>query len=553
MSLVHVKDALRGPWFLDGVQQEGLPPGVLHGDSLDGDRIERGAHGPIVGIVDFLNRTRYGFSSHGVPQYLFHPLDKRFPPMIVGSKAAPTVNQWGIITTKDMVWNTAKSKWPSVGLQQLLGPVGNPEIEVAARLRQYLRQVPRTKIAVDDASLSNTLPPVEEWETCFNIDPAGCRDVDDILAWRKQGDNLEFSIGIALVAPAVPTDSPLDLKARALGQTLYREGVVVEPMLPAALSEGSLSLLADGKPRGVLAAVWTLYEDEREVKGPEWRVFSVVNKATYTYESVLVHELSHSIPIYLKQILRKDVGSDPHHWIEAAMIAYNHAAAQTLAAAGQGILRCHQTCKRQTCHLAMSDDKSSIASCKAGCHKGLKSAEWSDLASQTGCAELAFLGFAAGEYTAVEENVGHAGLGLDLYCHASSPLRRYADLENQRVLLALLDSHLDSQHLNSLPKHLNERAKAAKQFERDVWFLTHLSSEHLTTAEGFLISSQASMDTRKYKVYVPAWRRMITVRSDTPDFQQLAPATPVQITAFWDVRQVRNPFVFRIQPIVSTM
>ncbi len=538
MSLVHVKDALKGPWILtssvEGVLRSSLEhytepplPGVLHGDILHFDseihhfgnvRIERGTHGPIVGIVDFLNRTRYGFSSHGVPQYLFHPLDKRFPPMIVGSKAAPTANQWGIITTKDMTWNTAKSKWPSVGLQQLLGPVGTPEIEVAARLRQYLRQVPRTKIAVDDASLSNTLPPVEEWETCFNIDPAGCRDVDDILAWRTHNGHLEFAIGIALVAPAVPTGSPLDCKARALGQTLYREGVVVEPMLPAALSEGSLSLLADGKPRGVLAAVWTLHESESEVKGPTWRVFSVVNKATYTYESVLDHEVSHSIPIYLKQILRKDVGSDPHHWIEAAMIAYNHAAAQTLAKAGQGILRSH---------------------------KGLKSAEWSDLASQTGCAELAFIGFAAGKYTGVEENVGHSGLGLDMYCHASSPLRRYADLENQRILLALLGS----QHLTSspsLPKHLNERAKAAKQFERDVWFLSHLSSEHLTTAEGFLISSQPSMDTWKYKVYVPAWRRMITVRSDTPDFQQLNPATPVAITAFWDVRQVRNPFVFRM-------
>ncbi len=518
--LVEVKDAQQGPWFLDGVQQDGLPPCVLHGDHLDGDQIERGDHGPIVGIVDFLNRTRYGLSSRGVPQYLFHPLDKRFPPMIVGSKAAPTANQWGVITTKGLVWNATKSKWPSVALQQLLGPVGTPEVEVAARLRQYLRQVPRTtKLA--DVDASNTLPPLEDWDTCFNIDPAGCRDVDDVLAWRKQGDHLEVAIGIALVVPAVPTGSPLDCKARALGQTLYREGVVVEPMLPAALSEGSLSLLADGTPRGVLAAVWELHESARDVKGPTWRVFSVVNKATYTYESVLDSEVSHKIPRYLSQIVGKDVGTDPHHWIEAAMIAYNHAAAQTLAKAGQGILRCH---------------------------RGIRSVEWSDLATKTGCADLAFLGFAAGEYTTVEENVGHSGLALDTYCHASSPLRRYADLENQRVLLALLDyQHPTSSP--SLPKHLNERAKAAKQFERDVWFLSHLSSEHLTHAEGFLVSlSEPGMGLSawKYKVYVPTWRRMITVRSDTPEFQKLMTGTPVRITAFWDIRQIRNPFVFRM-------
>jgi hypothetical protein len=439
--------------------------------------------------------------------------------MIVGSKATPTANQWGIITTKEMVWNTAKSKWPSVGLQQLLGPVGNQEVEIVARIRHYLRQVPRTKISVADASLSFNsfkLPPIEEWDTCFNIDPEGCKDVDDILAWRLHNGILEFAIGIALVAPAVPTESLIDERAKALGQTLYREGIAIEPMLPSELSEGSLSLLADGNPRGVLAVVWELHENH--VKGPTWRAFSICNRATYTYESVLEASVAAEIPNYLGRIVG-DVGTDPHHWIEAAMIAYNHAAAQILVNAGQGILRCH---------------------------KGMKSEEWTEIANKTACPEVAFLGSTAGLYTTVEENVGHTGLGLDMYCHASSPLRRYADLENQRILLTILQTH-ESQHRPiPIAQHLNERNKAAKQFERDVWFLSHLSSDHLTTADGFLISSSSTTNTWKYKVYVPTWRRIITVRSDTPEFQQLVPATPLEITAFWDVRQVRTPFVFRM-------
>jgi hypothetical protein len=189
METIHIKHALRGPWTMDGEKREGPPPpGLLHGDQYDPltGVIVRADHGPIVGIVDFTAKTRYGFSSRGVPQYLFHPADPRFPPMIVGSKAPATVNQWGIITTKGLVWSTTKSRWPSVHLQELLGPVGMPEVEAEVLRLRYLRPVPRSKteFAVALEADTSAVSP-ESWDVIFNIDPAGCRDVDDILAWRQ--------------------------------------------------------------------------------------------------------------------------------------------------------------------------------------------------------------------------------------------------------------------------------------------------------------------------------------------------------------------------------
>ncbi len=201
MKPIRVKHALHGPWWVGDEQREGPPPGLLHGDAWDETTgaIQRGNHGKIVGIVDLMARTRYGFSSRGVPQYLFHPADPKWPPMIVGSKAPTTENQWGVVSTKDLVWSTTKGRWPIVQLQQLLGPVGNPEIEAKALLLRFLR--PISGPAVWNDTPSENLGQLETWERVFNIDPAGCRDVDDCIAWRTVAPGVhEFAVAIANVA-----------------------------------------------------------------------------------------------------------------------------------------------------------------------------------------------------------------------------------------------------------------------------------------------------------------------------------------------------------------
>ena len=498
MEQIRIKHAIYGPWFHKGEHEGEPPPGLLHGDSW-GDTIQRANHGAIVGIVDFVGKTRYGYSSRGVPQYLFHPADTRYPPMIVGSKAAPVANQWGIVSTKDMVWDTKKARWPSVSLTRLLGNVGDPVVEQEALLARYLRPIPKSKPEFFSESALN---PETDW-TVFNIDPEGCRDVDDVFAWRSINGITEFAICIADVAALVPEGSPLDERARLLGQTLYREGTVVEPMLPTSISESAGSLIA-GQPRRVVAAVWT------GAVGPEWRCMSLVNQRTYTYESILEDtETSNTLLDFLKTV-GLDAGTDPHRWVEVAMVAYNCAVAQKLRACGAGILRRHQ---------------------------GIRAVEFSDLAEKTGCPELRFLGYAAGEYvSAAEEDVEHVGLGAPVYCHATSPLRRYADLVNQRILKGLLKGSdcLDFNHA----VWLNERAKEARAYERDSWCLAHLSATELRSATGWIVKI-----TGRCSVYVPAWRRVVKVRESPGNV-----GDAVEITAFWDTRGTpEHRFVFRLK------
>ena len=115
---------------------------------------------------------------------------------------------------------------------------------------------------------------------------------------------------------------------------------------------------------------------------------------------------------------------------------------------------------------------------------------------------------------------GHASLGLAAYCHASSPLRRYADLVNQRILKALIlglpvDSITD-------PDHLNQRSKANKRWTRDLTFLSLVTPGRVHTVAVLWISAT--------QVWIPAWRRIIRLRHE----EDRAPGQRGHIQIFCD-------------------
>jgi hypothetical protein len=441
--------------------------------------------------------------------------------------------------------------------------VGTPDVEAEVLRLRYLRPVPRSIPSPFCGSdfEKTALGTQETWDAVFNIDPPGCRDVDDILAWRRcPTGGYEFGIGIAHVAALVPHGSALDGAARLRAQTLYREGVAIEPMLPPAISEGAGSLLADGKSRGVVWAIWCI-DEEGLVTGPVWRSGHVVNQKTYTYNSVLEDaEVSNRLPQLLAALPDVGgvaaVGSDPHHWVEVAMIAYKRAAAEQLGTVG--ILRRHA---------------------------GIRATEYQGLAATTGCRDLAFLGYAAGEYVdagvAAGAAAAHAGLGLARYCHATSPLRRYADLVNQRILVGMLEAENVQDFVETgIADWLNERAKEARVYEREAWCLAQLSAKELRSANGWVLG-WTSMWTRtsntppevRLRIYVPAWRRSIKVpmafhgegtetgggkegarirvgsRGTSETFEVRA-GSSVHVTAFWNTRSTpEHRFVFHCTPM----
>lgn len=406
---------------------------------------------PLVGVLELASKYRYGLTSRGAPLFLFKPYDQTQPDYHVGS------------TERDLTRNQIALVDPSSEnrgtLVRLFGPVGDPDAEHAALLQHYAPSPPKaTEIPESDTGDDENRIPIDAasgWTT-FHIDPPGCRDIDDAVAYNHA--TRSWAITIADAAASVPIDSALDKAARAIGATFYNiEGRALRPMLPAILSEGAASLLPGERRRGLTLFISPSGE---ETFALSW--ITVVH--SFTYDGFGRSDLAYDLQI----------SRDPHSWIEELMIRYNRAAAAILRKANTGVLRV-QAAAVQTL--------------------------WAKIDPALG-----FLAAEAAAYEATDagKEQNHASLGL--YCHASSPLRRYADLVNQRALKAILRGGPTA---GADVDHLNARAKANKRWTRDLTFMTHVTPGRVHTIEVIWLQAEA-----KIRVWVPAWKRIITLRHE---------------------------------------
>jgi hypothetical protein len=512
----------------------------MHGDIVSpttGALIQRAAS-KIVGIIDILNRTRYGTTPRGVPMYLMHPLDPAHPPFVVALKTKPATNVLAVVKYEH--WDDT---WPRAGLEKIIGPVGDLTSELQAMLHTF----PPAAVGVDDAVTGGDCSGTSDdaWDVVLHIDPPGCKDVDDVLFWKAAGTGrVRFGIGIADVAAWIPEMSPVDVAARARGSTLYRDGEAIEPMLPAAISESRASLRSDGVARPAVCLTFELARDAEGVwrcdGGARWERHALRVSESYTYDSIhcaAAAARAADVRAFIGAVCGGiELGSDSHEWIEAAMVAYNRRAGEDLQGAGVGILRSH-------CGAAGTSD------------------QYQSLATATGCSEIAWLGAAAGQYVTPANNSGHAGLGVACYAHASSPLRRYVDLINQRWIRAI--------HFGFPPPSasgaeavisLNARSKRIRQLERDMYFLTQVlgrgGDPKPTAATAFLLAHKAAPTegVDRWRAYVPEWKRVVTCVLAATDAGAAAAGSRVDIRMYFDARQAdaRRRFVYRLFPILST-
>ena len=530
-----------GPFFLSSPWGDTLlpsrPPKSLPGDlykegkdGTDGT-VVRSIHRGLVGIVDFKSRVSMGRSNNGVPLYLFYPFDAGYPPFIVGSKARPAEN---LICTVDFVdWVT---EWPRGAIQERLGSVGEAAVERAACIRSATvgKLTDEGILAPDLSEYRN-----EDWDAVFNIDPEGCEDVDDVLAYKVTPTGTTWLIGIADVAAFVQEGSPMDLVAAKRGQTLYEDGTVVAPMLPNIISTGLASLRRDGVRRPVLGLRLRVSGGVATVEGLGF--YQVAVTKAFTYESVLadaevcghVEALSLALSGSLSGAL-SGPSLGPHEWVATTMVAYNAHVAQRLRAASTGLLR------RQPASDAPL---------------------YAEIAATSGCPEIAHLGAAAGEYCSSSTgDVSHTGLGLSEYCHASSPLRRYADLVNQRCLHALLRGKvaavppavaaLASAEALVSAEALNHRAFVARRMERDLWFLKHAPTGMISSTDGILLHAKSELSAC-VSVYCPGWKRVMTATTTDAPTVPVVPGSTVAIRVFVDPSSPRRRIICQATAIAS--
>ena len=64
------------------------------------------------------------------------------------------------------------------------------------------------------------------------------------------------------------------------------------------------------------------------------------------------------------------------------------------------------------------------------------------------------------------ENTGHFGLAADCYCHFTSPIRRYPDLQIHRIIKESLRGRLNEKRIEHYEHILPEVAKHSSEMER---------------------------------------------------------------------------------------
>lgn len=479
--------------------------------------------GRIVGIIDVLNRVRFGTNARGIPLYIMYPIDVAYPPFLVALKTKPATNILAV--AKYEHW---EGVWPRAGLEKQIGSVGDLNSEIQAIL-QTLPAAAAPLSAHAPAHAPTSTPPAAavkhaefDWDVVLNIDPPGCKDVDDVLCWKRRDDGtVHFGIGIADVAHWVTEGSVTDRCAFERGATLYCDGRPIEPMLPAEISESSASLRCDGIKRPAICLTFDIQPSGVRSAGC-WELQMLKVTESYTYDSIYSNEeRAEQVRRYLSAVCDSElaIGSS-HEWVERAMILYNRRVAEELQHAGVGLLRAH-------------------------CG-GVTNEEYTALAMKTGCREIAWLGSSAGRYVIPQQNTGHNGLSLACYTHASSPLRRYVDLLNQRWIRALFFGYppptttaATATTEGQLAHDCNMSSKRIRRMERDMHFLTQvLGGGGIVAAHGFVLNiaatTAATSEIEKMRVYVPQWKRVVSCVATSKGIEQGARIT---VRMYLDTRQ----------------
>ena len=459
----------------------------LPGDQVEWDiqknqckLISRGNHSLIVGTLELTNKSKYGLTNRQLPMYLFTPYDQSYPHFIVGS-SEKDVSRNIIALISFGEW-TQSSTFPRGNLQTILGHSGDFEAESQAIMWQACPWKYSSKESYLPMLNDNIVRTVLKGYS-FNIDPPGCRDVDDVFTFEQVPDGWNVTITISDVAAYVEQGSNVDKMAEKISQTLYNnEGGVVRPMLPPQYSEEACSLLPGKDSYGLsMSFIWN--NKEQIITDIKWFASSLKVNRSYTYE-----EFQKSDSLYKKSLeqiasyLADRHSADSHEWVEQMMLFYNREAGKLLKRDGQGVLRRHSQ----------------------------PNLERLEAFQKSGILELEKFAYSSAEYClSTEAETVHYGLGTDAYAHASSPIRRYADLVNQRILKEIIKQEKQNDEKSINVYQMNRRGKAVKRFSRDMDFLKAISTGE-TKFNAIIVEKKILDDKIKIKLYVRKWGRMVS-------------------------------------------
>lgn len=352
----------------------------------------------------------------------------------------------------------------------------------------------------------------------ITIDAPSTRDIDDAVSVLPAPSDgaLRLLVSIADVSAFVPEGSPLDLAARTRATSVYLAGRVL-PMFPDGLSSEWLSLLP-GVDRCCLTAELRI-DAEGKITSVDVYESVIRSWARASYDEVAAFldrgavsdnlaPVKSSLP-WLRTVsarlglsrarrggveINRDeahIVFDPvkgvatgveayrptsaHTLIERAMVAANEAVARWLVERGvPAMLRVHE--EPDADRARALEEFARNFGFEAGFGPRITPLALAAFDHQISGSPLepalrSVLLRALGPARYTVEVMGHFGLGAPLYLHFTSPIRRYADLAVHRLVKRYLHGDRSfapgDPSIETLARHINERARAATRAEND--------------------------------------------------------------------------------------
>jgi len=385
----------------------------------------------LAGILILNTKYKYGFKKDK-EIFLFKPFKNNYPNMLVASKIKknliknkkPIKNQY--IVVKFIEWN---KNLPTAEIIHLIGDIDNEINHCEIYLHHYQLYTPKLNFKDDLLFNYNHHKDITNLNI-YSIDPKGCLDIDDAISYHNN------IIGIHIADVSYILDNIQNLQCKRYS-SIYLPHRQIN-MLPDKLSCNICSLL----PGEIRPAFTTWITWDGDIKDFKFEKTIIKSNKAYSYNEAdeIIYTKS-SNNIYKLYKIVQDIGNklfnypvnDTHDMITVLMILTNHLVAKFLKNEGI-IFRSHE-----------SSIKKSIITTHN--YELLKFIQILHSNSATYSYHKSF----------------HYGLNLNDYCHFTSPIRRYIDIYNHRLLNSVINKK-DKPTLLNLDM-INEENKRIKKLE----------------------------------------------------------------------------------------
>lgn len=414
-----------------------------------------------------------------------------------------------------------KNQKPEGCITEILGHINDPGTDVISIVKAYdlpvefpdmvMRQAERTPEEPDAKDYAGRKD-LRDWMT-VTIDGDDAKDLDDAITLRKTEDGYELGVHIADVSEYVTEHSPLDEEALTRGTSVYLVDRVI-PMLPHRLSNGICSL-NQGTDRLALSCIMQINEKgnvvHHEITETVIRVdrrmsYANVNKILEQNDEAVKQEYAEFLPMFyqmkeLADILRKKRdkrGSIDFDFPETQIILdekgfpvdirpYERLTANKIIE--DFMLLANETVAEDyfwqelpfvyRTHESPDPDRirklgilvSNFGYCLKANPENIHPKEFqklleriSDSPEEAMISRLTLRSMKQAKYSTI--CYGHFGLATHYYCHFTSPIRRYPDLQIHRIIKENLHGKLSDKRITHYEKILPEVSESCSKLER---------------------------------------------------------------------------------------